>query len=147
MPYPFAHIYKVNLSNINYGLAEISSENAPKISGGAPPQFGGVDIHWSPENLLLSAIGLCFVTTLTSIQKKHKGLELIISNLNLEAKLDKTKEGLVFTDITLNVICTSNEIDKATRLLETAKKYCLISNAIKTPTKLNLTIKSNLVRG
>ncbi len=134
----FPHTYKVNLSEINSAKANLHCEKAPLIMGGAPPQFDGLDTHWSPETLFISAIPLCFVTTLSALMKKHADLTIQEDNISIEAQLDKTKEGLAFTEIILNVTCSTNDKERAAGVLENAKKYCLISNALKTPTSLRL---------
>ncbi|MBT4760690.1 MAG: hypothetical protein HOO06_03235 [Bdellovibrionaceae bacterium] len=140
MPAAFPHTYKVNLSEIHSAKATLHCEQAPVVLGGAPPQFDGLDSHWSPETLFISSIALCYVTTLAALKKKHESLEIREDDINIEGILDKTKEGLVFTQIALHVTCSTNDKEKAIRILENAKKYCLISNALKCPTVLNLTL-------
>src|SRR6478735_7007409 len=58
------HTYRVTAwwSSERTGLAK--SDAAPNaIHFSAPPQFGGMEGRWSPEDLLLSAVASCFTTT------------------------------------------------------------------------------------
>ena len=48
------------------GLAK--SDSAPNaIHFSAPPEFGGLDGRWTPEDLLLAALASCFTTTFRAI--------------------------------------------------------------------------------
>lgn len=140
MPHSFPHTYKVTLSDIKASKATLHCENAPPLMGGAPPQFDGEDTHWSPETMLMGSIALCYLTTLHSLMKRHENLTIKKDDINIDGVLDKTREGLVFTEINLKVVCLSNDVAKATKILENAEKYCLISNAVKCPTTLHLTV-------
>src|ERR1700722_20536567 len=45
-----------------------SSDSAPNaIHFTAPPQFGGLEGRWTPEELLLAAVASCYTTTLRAI--------------------------------------------------------------------------------
>jgi organic hydroperoxide reductase OsmC/OhrA len=42
----------------------VKSDSAPNaIHFTTPPQFGGMEGRWSPEDLLLSAVASCFTST------------------------------------------------------------------------------------
>jgi len=133
----FPHTYSVHLSDINGKQAQVNYESADKVQGGAPKEFGGVDTDWSPEGFLVAGVILCFLTTFRAI---HKDELLKIENLTLsgEGILDKTKEGLVFTEIKVFAGCETNDKAAAEKLLEKAEKFCLISNALKTKPDLYL---------
>jgi len=61
-----------------------------------------------------------------------------------ESVLEKTKEGLVFTSFKLSVALKTDagRIDEARRLLETAKKFCIIANSLKTPPTLEAVVEA-----
>lgn len=58
--------------------------------------------------------------------------------------LDKTKEGLVFT--TFKVVVTlktdAARVEEAKKLLDLAKKHCIIANALKTPAVLDAFVEA-----
>ena len=133
----FPHIYGVSLSDIKGKQAQVNYESAVNIQGGPPKEFDGVNTDWSPEGFLVAGVVLCFLTTLRAI---HKDKKLIIEDLELSAEgvLDKTNLGLVFTQITVMAKCATNDREAAELLMARAKKYCLISNALKTTPELDL---------
>jgi organic hydroperoxide reductase OsmC/OhrA len=112
----------------------LSSGPRPVLVGGPPPEFDGEPGSWSPEHLLLSAANLCLMTTYMALARKA-GLEVASYRSEAEGILDKTKEGLVFTRIGLRVEiqAPAERLEEARRLVETAEKYCIISNSLKRP--------------
>ena len=53
------------------GLAK--SDSAPNaIHFTAPPQFGGLEGRWTPEDLLIAALASCFTTTFHAIAASSK---------------------------------------------------------------------------
>ena len=61
-----------------------------------------------------------------------------------ESVLEKTKEGLVFTSFKLSVALKTDaaRVDEARKLLETAKKYCIIANSLKTAPTLDAVVEA-----
>lgn len=141
MPAPFPHHYEANLDWTEGSQGNISAPSLPEIIGGPPPQFDGKDGVWSPEQLLLSAAGLCLMTTFLALAKKSP-LDLSAYQSRAQGTLDRTKEGLVFTDITLHVKITvpAGNVERAEKLIETAKKYCIVSNSLKRPINLDASV-------
>lgn len=142
MPHPFPHNYDVDLTWKSGNFSELSSGSRPVIPGGPPAQFDGTDeTRWSPEHLVLTALAQCLMLTWISLNKRSqiplKGWESKASSV-----LEKTKEGLQFTSFKLAVTLKTEagREDEAKRLLETAKKYCIVANALKTPATLDATI-------
>jgi len=136
----FPHTYGVSLSNIRGKQAQVIYESAMNVQGGPPKEFDGVDSDWSPEGFLVAGVALCFLTTLRAV---HRDDKLIIDDLSLSASgiLDKTTEGLVFTEIKVIAECATNDREAAKALMARAKKFCLISNALKTTPELDLTLR------
>jgi len=135
----FPHIYSVSLSDIKGKQAQVNYESAMNVQGGPPKEFDGVNTDWSPEGFLVAGVVLCFLTTLRAA---HKDEKLIIEDLELSAEgvLDKTNHGLVFTQITVMAKCATNDREAAELLMARTKKYCLISNALKTTPELDLKV-------
>lgn len=137
MPHPFPHTYTVDLSRTDSTFARLSSGKANEVIAAAPSEFGGPEGHWSPETLLMASIELCFFTTLESLATKEK-MEIHSLNAKISGQLDKTKMGLVFTKIELQVDLkvSAGDQEKAKQLIERAEKYCIISNSLKTPVEV-----------
>lgn len=118
------------------GLAK--SDSAPNaIHFTAPPQFGGLEGRWSPEDLLLGAIAGCFTTTFQALAEYSK---FDYTDLQVEADgcVRKADSGYVFQEIVIRPTLTITSIDeqpRADRLLAKAKQLCLVSRALSAPQK------------
>jgi organic hydroperoxide reductase OsmC/OhrA len=69
---------------------------------------------------------------------KRSGIPLKSWHATGHSTLDKTTAGLVFTALKVKVSMAvpAERVDEARKLLDTAKKYCIIANALKTPCDL-----------
>ena len=144
MPQPFPHHYDVSLTWKSGELSEITSGERPVLPGGPPPQFDGTDeTRWSPEHLILAALSQCLMLTWISLNKRSQ-IPLKSWNGKGESVLEKTKEGLVFTSfkLTVSLKTDASRIDEARKLLETAKKYCVVANSLKTPATLEAIVEA-----
>ena len=105
----------------------------------APPEFKGHDGVWTPEHLFVASVNTCFMTTFLAIAENSK-LEVVSFKADAKGKLEKLDgQGFMMTEITLHpklVISHARDAERANRILEKAEKHCLISNSIKTETKL-----------
>ena len=113
------------------GLAK--SDSAPNaIHFTAPPQFGGLEGRWTPEDLLLCAIASCFTTTFRVLAEYSKWE---YTDLQVEAAgtVDKVDSGYSFTRIILRPhLKISAELDRsrAFDFLRKTQNLCLISRAL-----------------
>jgi organic hydroperoxide reductase OsmC/OhrA len=126
-PAPFPHHYTVTLEDRRLAAAPRAS-----IAVGAPPQFGGSDDVWSPEELLVGASLECLWTTFEAYARRDQ-LEVASWRGTGSGVLDKSPTGPVFTSIILAVEMTvaPADIERARRILDTAEKNCIISNALR----------------
>lgn len=123
---PFPHRYRVTLSN-----QQLLAPPREPIAAGPPPQFGGTDRVWSPEELLVGAVLECLWTTFEAFARRER-LEVHDWTGTGEAVLDRGARMPVFTSITLSVAMTVDAGDeaRARRVLDKAEQSCIISNAL-----------------
>ena len=140
MASPFPHHYDVRLFAGN-GSATLAGGSRPDIVGGPPPEFDGRADWWSPEHLLLSAAGLCLMTTFQAFAARA-GLPVEGYESRVDGVLDKTAAGLAFTSIAITVDLRVAETDRtrAEQLLQSAKRHCIVANALKTPVELHIVV-------
>lgn len=107
------------------------------IEGGPPPEFGGTEGRWSPEHLLVSAAALCYLTTLEWFSR---GREVSIAGFECRAEgtVEKTRRGLAFTSVHMNVAATAppGRSAELRELMEMAKDACLVANSLACPVEL-----------
>ena len=113
------------------GLAK--SDSAPNaIHFAAPPQFGGLEGRWSPEDLLLSAVASCFTTTFRALAD-HSKFEYTDLQVEVEGTVHKAESGYEFAGILIRPTLTISNLEeraRADRLLEKAKRLCLVSHSL-----------------
>lgn len=141
---PFPHTYRIRVAGRDAATStgSLDAEGAPTVTCGPPPQFGGQDTWWSPENLLLGAVGSCHMTTFLALAR-HKGMEVDGLTCEVEAKLDKTREGLRFTSLVvdLSLEMAKPECDGVQRLVEKTHQHCIVTNALSVPVEVRATIR------
>jgi organic hydroperoxide reductase OsmC/OhrA len=133
---PFPHHSSVSLED---GL--LIADPRPRIPAGAPPQFGGTDGVWSPEELLVAAVLLCLKTTFDAYARRDS-LEVRDWRGTGTGVLEKSPTGPAFTAVQLRVqlrVAPGDE-ERARKLLDTAEHHCIISNAIKAPVLLEASV-------
>ena len=133
MPHPFPHRYVCNLEMKDGASSTLTAGPRPPLVGGNPPEFDGSDAWWSPEHLLLASLQICFRGTWNSLSAKP-GIAASRFATRAEATLEKGPAGIVFTKIELTATVTvpAAHVEQAKELLAKAKKYCIISNQLKT---------------
>lgn len=138
MPMPFPHTYTVHLEDRQL----LAPPRAP-IAAGAPPQFGGSDAVWSPEELLVAAALECVWTTFEAYARRDRLAVDRWSGTGVGI-LDRGTPVPAFTSITLRVelVVAAGDEERARRLLEAAEKRCIISNALRIPVILEATVRS-----
>jgi organic hydroperoxide reductase OsmC/OhrA len=148
MTTPFPHHYEVKLSWPRQGGTMLYAAAAPPIAGGAPPEFDGRDTWWSPEQLLLSSLSLCLMTTFGAIAAKAR-LAVLRYACRAQATLDRTGAGPGFTVFGLHVEVevAPEDAERVARLLASAKKHCLVANALRTPVTLDLAVVTPAAAG
>jgi organic hydroperoxide reductase OsmC/OhrA len=133
---PFPHQYTVSLEDRQL----LAPPRAP-IAAGPPPQFGGTDTVWSPEELLVGSALACLWTTFEAYARRDH-LAVARWSGTGTAVLDRAPGVPAFTSLVLHVelAVAGGDEEHARRLLETAEKKCIISNALRIPVTLELVV-------
>jgi organic hydroperoxide reductase OsmC/OhrA len=139
MSSPTPHRYRVSLAREGEH-AVLSGGVKPPIIGGPPPEFGGSPAWWSPEHLLLSAVSLCFMATFRAVAR---GLSLETFESEVEGVLDRTPAGIAFVSVELRVKVgvRPGQADLAERLLQSAKRHCIVANSLNVPIVLVTSVR------
>lgn len=135
---PFPHRYTVQLVDRQL----LAPPRAP-IAAGSPPQFGGSDDVWSPEELLVAAALECLWTTFEAYAR-HDALTVQGWSGTGVAVLEKGSPVPKFTSITLRVELTvaDSDAERARRLLHSAEERCIISRALNVPVTVEPVIRA-----
>jgi|SRR5215472_9777411 len=111
----------------------LKSDSAPSaIDFASPPQFGGVEGRWTPEELLLGAIASCYTTTFCALAEYSK-LNYLELAVEVQGTLRKADRGYSFGDLAIYprlIIVDVEEQQRALRILQKAAATCLISRLL-----------------
>lgn len=135
-PLPFPHRYTVTVAD-----ARLTAPPRAPIAIGAPPQFGGTDQVWGPEELLVGAVLSCLWTTFQAFARRE-ALEVRGWTASAVGVLDRSPTGPVFTSIaqTIQLTVATGDAPRARQVLATAEKHCIVANALRVPVTLEVEI-------
>jgi len=109
-----------------------------------PPQFGGPEGVWCPEELLVGSVGGCLLSTFLYFADRFQ-VPINSYSSSATGTVDKTPAGLRFTGIDVSIAVTvpdEGTVKKASslRLKEKLEKYCPVSASLTCPVRLVLGI-------
>jgi len=123
---------------------EILFDGKPTLATGSPPVFGGETDRYSPQELFVSAVTACFLTTFTSYAKRMK---VTVKSLSIEGRGVVQRDaasGWRFTDVFVTMhIGVPDATSKSTaqRATELTEKFCMVSRSVKCPVHLETHIR------
>ncbi len=133
MTAPFPHHYTATVHRTGHARGDLSAPPRPVVHGGAPPEFGGVAEVWSPEHLLLSAVGLCLETTFDALASRER-LAFDSWQVRVDGTVDRTAGGLAFTSISATVeISAPQDAVEQVRAVAHRARHCLVSSSLRVP--------------
>ena len=103
-----------------------------------PPEFGGPEGIWTPEDLLTSAVATCIMTSALFFIDRAK-IQLRTYKSQATATMEKTDAGLAITRIAVAVSIELEDMaqEAATRkAVEQAERTCPLSNSLNCPVEL-----------
>ena len=135
------HTYEVNLKWTGKTKGILSSTILPKeIEMETPPDYSnGTEGMWTPEHLLIAKINSCLMSTFLTIAE-NSSLEFISYESKSICTVEIIRGKYFIIEIVLKpkvIIPYSQKPERVKHILEMSKNVCLISNAIKTPIRLD----------
>jgi organic hydroperoxide reductase OsmC/OhrA len=111
-----------------------ADQPAVAIAAGAPPQFGGSDQVWSPEELLIGAVLECLWTTFEAFARREQ-VEVRGFAGRATGTLDRAPGAPAFTSIALaiDLIVPAGDEARARQLVATAHDRCIVARALRVP--------------
>jgi organic hydroperoxide reductase OsmC/OhrA/nucleotide-binding universal stress UspA family protein len=97
---PLPHRYEVQLTGGVEGYAALTAAGLASLPAAPPLEFDGPGDAWSPEQLLLAAVGSCFLFTLRAVAQASR-VDFISLELATEGTVDRHEGILRFTEIVL----------------------------------------------
>ena len=111
----------------------VSVPEKPGLEVATPPEFGGHKGVLSPEDLFVTSVNACIMSTfLHFVQKSNINLLGYDSRAHGTVEIKKGK--LIFTKVSIKPVITvscDEDVDKAKKFIHDAEENCLISNSVK----------------
>jgi len=109
-----------------------------------PAEFGGTGDRWSPETLLVAAVGDCYAMTFRGLANRSK-LEWTSLRLVVVGTLDRIEQVTRFVEFHLHadliVPATTSEA-QAIRLLRKAEETCLVTRSLTAAISLKTSVET-----
>ena len=146
----FPHRYTITARSTTAGNVRLGGERLPDLASASPAEFGGPGDQWSPETLLVAAVGDCFVLTFRAVAAASK-LAWTSLSCSVAGTLDRVERVTQFTAFEVRVeleIALGTDAELARRVVDKAERNCLVSNSLKASVHVvpTITIASEPVR-
>lgn len=146
----FPHRYTITAHSAAAGNVRLTGERLPDLASASPAEFGGPGDQWSPETLLVAAVGDCFVLTFRAVAAASK-LAWTSLSCSVTGTLDHVERVTQFTAFEVRVeleIASGSDADWARRIVDKSERNCLVSNSLNASVHVvpTITIASEPVR-
>ncbi len=138
------HKYQVSAKSAHNQTVMLSASGLQQLETDAPAEFGGPGDLWSPETMLAGAIANCYILSFRALAE-HTDFNWTNIDCEVEAVLDRVERVSLFTQININIkllIPDTEDQQQADKLLDKAKRICLITNSMTAEVELQKEVLS-----
>jgi len=128
----FPHRYTVEASGSGAGDVELNADGLPTLRSAPPIPFDGPGDRWSPETLLVAAVGDCLILTFRAVAGAS-GFAWTSLECDVTGTLDRIERTTRFAAFEVRArlrVPPGTDPDRARQVLEKAERSCLISNSL-----------------
>lgn len=109
---------------------------------GPPQEYGGSPSSLNPEEMLVASVNSCIMLVFYHFVKKYE-VEVTSYHSDAEGKVEKTKNGLRFTNVEVKAkvsLGSTGSAGKIEEIAQLAEKYCLVSGSLTCPVQYNVEV-------
>jgi organic hydroperoxide reductase OsmC/OhrA len=128
----FPHHYSIEASGSNTGDVELKADGLPTLRSASPIPFDGPGDRWSPETLVVAALGDCLILTFRAVARAS-GFAWTSLECDVTGTLDRIERTTRFVGFDVRArlhVPSGTDPDRARQVLEKAERSCLISNSL-----------------
>jgi len=128
----FPHHYSVEASGSGTGDVELNADGLPTLRSASPIPFDGPGDRWSPETLLVAAIGDCVILTFRAVARASgfAWTSLECDVMGTLDRIERTTRFLAFEVRARLQVPAGTDPDRARQVLDKAERSCLVSNSL-----------------
>jgi organic hydroperoxide reductase OsmC/OhrA len=137
------HRYAVTAAGVADGDIDLATERVPHLQSASPAEFDGPGDRWSPETLLVGAVGDCFILTFRAVARASK-LPWTSIRCDVTGTLDRIDRVTQFTEFDIRArlaVPAGVDLGLARRLLDKAEGVCLVARSLKAATHLTAEVE------
>jgi len=134
--------YKTSVDWKEGKKGEANCSGKPSLEVATPPEFGGPENIWTPEDLLTSAVESCIMASALYFLNRGK-IPFRSYKSKAVGTLEKGPIGLVFSRIAVEVTLELEDpaqADAAHKAVVQAEKTCPLSNSLDCPVELSINV-------
>jgi uncharacterized OsmC-like protein len=142
----FPHHYTVTALGAPGGDVELGGERLSVLRSASPAEFDGPGDRWSPETFLTAAVGDCLILTFRAVAQASR-LAWTSLECSVTGTLDRVERTPQFVRFEIHArlrLPAGVDPEAGRRALEKAERNCLISNSLKAPIHLTMSIEVTL---
>ena len=132
-----------NLVYKNSGqIAKTVMSGISETKVGPCTKYGGNSNSLNPGEMLVAAVNSCIMLSFFHFAEKYK-VEVASYHSNAEGKVEKTKNGLRFTNVEVKArvsLVRTVDVQKVEEIARLAGKYCLVSGSLSCPVQYNVEV-------
>lgn len=128
----FPYQYQASATASQTGEVILHSEGLADIASAAPKDFGGPGDRWSPETLLVAALGDCYILTFRAVAAAMK-INWVAINCDVQGTLARVEGKTRFTEFTMHIqlkVPAGTDEDRMHVALQKAEAGCFVSNSL-----------------
>lgn len=128
----FPHRYSVAATGSAVGDVTLKAAGLPALPSASPIPFDGPGDRWSPEALLVAAVGDCLILTFRAVARAS-GLAWTSLECDVTGTLDRIDRTTRFVGFEVRArlhVPRGTDPGRARQVLEKAERSCLISNSL-----------------
>ncbi len=141
---PKSFAYDVDVIWTSERKGRIEADGKPPVEVATPPEFKGHPGYWSPEDLFVQAVNVCLMCTFVGTAARQQ-ISFLDYRCHARGILETADGMLQFTEIILEPVISlpaGVEIEAARKVLQDAKRNCLVANSITAHVQMNENIIS-----
>jgi organic hydroperoxide reductase OsmC/OhrA len=136
--------FPVTVQWIGEHKGELHLEGKPTLPISSPPFFGGLSNHYSPQELFISSITACYLTTFLTLAQR---MQEPVQNYTIEGcgVIERVPEdGWRFSEVVIKlfiIVPKKGSEVKIQRAINLTEKYCMVSRSVNCPIRVESVIQ------
>jgi organic hydroperoxide reductase OsmC/OhrA len=135
-------IFRNTVYQISDKPAKTNMSGISEAEIGPPPVYGGNPNSLNPEELLVASVNSCIMLVFYHFANKYE-VEIASYHSDAEGKVEKTKNGLRFTNVEVRAkvsLVSAESAEKVEEIAQLAEKYCLVSGSLACPVQYKVEV-------